>query len=41
MHISMTLAFRSELVATINLNYIQSPDVSELLVVGEKGWASW
>eukprot|EP01052_Picozoa_sp_SAG31_P036263 SAG31_NODE_4497_length_3186_cov_2.027859_1_plen_174_part_00 len=32
---------RSSLVATINLNYIQSPDASTVLLVGDKGWLEW
>ena len=41
MAVSLTLGFESELVATINLNYVQSPDQSSLTIVGDRGWLQW
>jgi hypothetical protein len=27
--------------ATVNLNYVQSPDCSSLQIIGDRGWATW
>ena len=41
MAVSITLGFESETIATVNLNYIQSPDQYSLTIVGDRGWLSW